>query len=247
MYYFKNFLVLSSILLLSIYVFKFSYNTHTAFSIQQATCFIPQVSTRRLGIIGCTPHPTYYLKKNGYILSSFNKLALNDFLDREYLADSYRELFVLCKKHCIDELLIAYLPIYFADLGLTFKDNTSMVVERFFKIIMPELRVIIEQSLQLSGYTGKVSLVLPTSDKFAQLPLRQTVDISMRIRYLVKHMPRIRFSPNLQEIVIINNKQSTETNENAELINLLLYEYVLERPLNYTTLSLSKTIFHSYV
>jgi hypothetical protein len=205
-------------------------------------CFCIPQNCKNLALLGCTPNPTNYLKEQTDIANVLQTITLDDFLDIDYLQDSFDQTFALCKEHGVDHLLLAYLPIYYIGmhelLGNQFVSGCRIFLNRIIKNIAP----IIEKCSANSGFKGKITLIIPMDYQLARVPLSIT-GIGERIRYLIKQFPKLKniTESSLETITIINTQESAE---NDMLINYLQYEYLYEKPVAYKKCNISKERFH---
>lgn len=167
---------------------------------------------------------------------------MDDFLDREYVRDSFVRTFNVCKQQGVDHLIIAYLPIYFVRMRPVLGDQFVASCRMFFSNIMPDMTKLIEEAAWQVGYTGHATLIIPPDYQMARVP-HEIADKDERIRYLIKQFPRLRNMKEsvLKTITIINNEQSSEDDR---LIAYLKYEYLYERPIIYRNCSTGKKQFH---
>jgi hypothetical protein len=215
--------------------------THTI-----ANSFIIPYHTKRLGLLGCTPHPAQYIKMHGYSRKKMRTLKLDDFLDIDYLRDSFDQVLLLCKQHVIDHLIIAYLPIYFADMHQLIHHNFVAGVQSFFKSIAPQMRNLIKEEADRLNCTTNITIIVPPRSALKKVPANR-ITMDDRIRYLIKQFPqRKNFSnSDLETIVIINNQG--EDDQNDTIIRYLKYAYLFEKPVAYETINTNKPKFHKYL
>ena len=216
---------------------------YTSLSIYTGDHFFIPDECKHLALIGCTPHPTQYLVDHGNNKELIRNLHIDDFLDIEYVTDSFVRTFEICKEQRVDHLIIAYLPIYFVRmrpiLGNTFVSDCRM----FLNNIVPEISKLIARALQQTEYQGKATLIVPPDSQLARVP--QSIDNKDdRIRYLIKQFPRLKniTGSAIDTITIINNEQSSE---DEMLIAYLKYEYLYDKPIKYCTCSTGKKRFHA--
>jgi hypothetical protein len=201
--------------------------------------YIPDCNN--LGLLGCTPHPTEYLKNNNNNAELLKTITIEAFLDIDYLRDSFDRTFALCKDHSIDHLLIAYLPIYFYEMRQLLGDDFLSGCTVFLQRMSQQMPAIIKESSDRMEYQGKITLIIPPLHQLARIAsIPSTHD---RIPYLIKQFPKLlnRSAPSLQTITIINN---TESSEDDQLIRYLNYEYLFEKPLGYAKCAIGKPRFH---
>ena len=198
---------------------------------------------KHIALLGCTPHPTNYVKRHANNPELLDSIKLGDFLDLDYLGDSFNRTFMLCKENDIDHLVIAYLPIYYLGmhqlLGDGFVKSCRLFLDRIIKEIVP----FIEKEAQKVGYRGQITVIVLPDYQLARVPM-DLAGIEDRIRYLIKQFPRLKniSGSGLQTITIINNKESQEDDV---IINYLKYEYLYEKPIMYKKLTTGKERFHS--
>ena len=164
---------------------------------------------KHIALIGCTPHPTNYLKNKDNKFELLHNIKLNDFLDIEYLNDSFQRTFKICSDNKVDHLVIAYLPIYYIGLRQVFGNQFVRSCRVFLYRIIKEIESIIQNTSKSAGFAGNITLILPTDSELAKVP-QNIADINERIKYLVKQFPRIENFNQLQTMTIINNKKSDE-------------------------------------
>lgn len=205
--------------------------------------FTIPLECKHLALLGCTPHPTRYLEEHGNDAALLHSLRIQDFLDLDYVTDSFIRTFELCKEKEIDHLLIAYLPIYYVRMRPILGDQFVHYCRVYFTKVVPALLQVIEQAQQQTNYYGKTTLITPTDKALSQIP-KSIDDRNDRTRYLIKQFPKlhnISCSP-LETITIINNAHSQEDNM---LIAYLKYEYLFEKPIAYHKATLNKERFHA--
>ncbi len=205
--------------------------------------FVIPSESKHIALLGCTPHPTEYIKKNNNSRQLLHTIKLADFLDIDYVRDSFKKTFSLCKEHDVDHLVIAYLPIYYSGmrklLGEHFVDGCRI----FFKRIIQEIIAIIEQSIVDTEFTGDVTLIIPPDYQLARVP-QEISGIDERIRYLIKQFPVLKniSGSSLETITIINNRASREDDR---LIDYLQYEYLYEKRIAFKKSDTGKERFHA--
>lgn len=203
--------------------------------------FIPH-ETKNLALLGCTPHPSAYLARYDNNSKLLSTITLNDFLDKDYLCDSFKRTFTLCKEHHIDHLLIAYLPIYYLamykQLGTQFVKNCRTFLDQILK----EIPLLIEQIIREVDFKGKVTLIAPPDYQLSRVP-STLENLEERFRYLIKQFPTLKnlSESALEKITIINNKASQEDDA---LIDYLKYEYLYEKRVIFEKLNIEKERFH---
>ncbi|HEX2977760.1 MAG TPA: hypothetical protein VHO47_01430 [Candidatus Babeliales bacterium] len=217
------------------------YNAHPErVRIYTAINFEIPKNCKTLGIIGCTPHPTQYLKDNPH--ASFDQISLQEFLDVAYMEDSFYKTFEQCKQQNIDHLLIAYLPIYFVEMKRLKDAHFIKTCRSFFSSIKEEVKELIKKTAKKSNYLGEITLILPAEEQLLKIPaFLENAD--ERIAYLVKQLPSLKnlSSSDLKTVVIINNVECTES---EKIIELLKYEYLFERKIEYLSCAIGKERFH---
>ena len=199
---------------------------------------------RKIGFLGCTPHPTRYLQSQQHPLRALQDVTLATIIDTDDVQDSFNKTIELCVQHDIDHLFIAYLPIYCIDMRPILQHQFVEGCMLFFERIHAEILPFIHNAITAYGYDGNVTLILPSRTTIQHVPV-SIGSIDDRIRYLIKEFPRIT---NLNQsqvttIAIINNKESQEDDQ---LISYLKYEYLYERPVTYEKYTTNKERFHSY-
>ncbi len=221
----------------------FRHDTQRQITAYTGDQFVIPHECKHIALLGCTPHPTQYLMNHDNKKELIRNLHIQDFLDIEYVTDSFVRTFEICKKEQIDHLVIAYLPIYFVRmrplLGNSFVANCRM----FLNNIVPEMSKLIANAIQQTGYQGTATLIAPPDYQLARVP--ESVDtIDDRIRYLIKQFPRLEniTGSAVDTITIINNEQSSE---DEMLIAYLKYEYLFKKPIEYHSASLGKKRFHA--
>ncbi len=202
-------------------------------------------TTKQCALLGCTPNPSQFLKKHNNNAQLLHNLKIDNFLDRDYLIDSFDRTLLICKEQAIDTLIIAYLPIYFIELrqllGNNFIHECTLFLRNFAKEIVP----LITQRAATVGYPGHIMLIIPPDYQLAKIPI-SPISVDERIAYLIKQFPRITniAQSSLDTITIINNAANKEDDM---LITYLKYEYLFEKPINYKTCSIGKERFHKGV
>jgi hypothetical protein len=200
---------------------------------------------RNIAILGSTPHPTRFLSKNK-ILEDLSKIDLNDFLDLEYLRDSFEDTLDLCMNHGVDHLLIAYLPGHFVE------QRASCSLARFEKSMNAFVKRVGHQVSKVFSAVAKkkkctipITLILPPRETLKTVPVAFNSD-DHRIQHYIRSFPQLKgLSPTGDyTISIVNNRDS---NQNAGIMSYLSYEYVLKAPLNFSVLELKKEKFHKYI
>lgn len=205
------------------------------------TFAVPQ-GCKRLALLGCTPHPTEYLshKKDPKTMAN---LTLKDFLDRDDLKDSFTQVLKICEDNKVDHLLIAYLPIYFVSMRKLLQERFVDECEIFLHTIAPQIADVIKTLKKELGISVPVTLVIPSREALEKTP-RAIGSSEDRVRYSIKQFPHLDGIDHLEDILIINNKGSSQ---NDGIIRYLRYEYLLEPPVSYTTRETSKKRFHAYI
>ncbi len=207
------------------------------------TFFIP-AQVRNLALLGCTPQPSIYLqnKDNRRFLSS---IKLNKLLDIDYLKDSFEQTITLCKHNSVDHLLIAYLPIYFSDIKQSNPETFIDDCTTFLENIAPQIKTLIEEIMKTMDYSIPVTIILPTRKELEKVPSGRMTN-KQRIQFLIKQFPQLinLNTSDLRIITIINNKNS---DQNEEIINYFEYEYLFNKPIEYSILSTDKEKFHKYL
>lgn len=195
-----------------------------------------------IALIGCTPHPTEYLKQHNNDPSCLKTIRIHDFLDREYLADSYERTCLICKEQQVDHLIIAYLPIYFMRMRALLGDQFVRCCRKFLSNIKNDMVAVIEAAAQKVGYTGQVTLILPSDQQLSRVPTDLT-EKEDRVRYLIKQFPFFinRGTSQLKRVTIINNEDSSADDM---ITSYLKYEYLYDSPVAYATCSTGKKQFH---
>jgi hypothetical protein len=210
-------------------------------TIYQGSRFKIPSGTKNLALLGCTPHPTAYVQKHG-CATCLRELRLEYFLDIEYLKDSLKQVFHLCKENKVDHLLIAYLPIYFVALRTCLKETFLEGCTLFFKAIMPQINELIQTLAQECSFSIPITLLLPSQTELLRTPCG-TISDEERIRYSIKQFPRLENFSYLDTITIINNKNS---GQNTAFIGYLEYEYLYEKKIGYQVVETNKEKFHRY-
>ena len=196
----------------------------------------------RLALLGCTPHPTAYLSQKP-LPKRLSELTLEDILDMSYLEDSFSQVLKICKDEKVDHLLIAYLPIYFVKMKQLLKDAFIKEAQGFLKAVAPQIASVISNLKHKLGITLPVTLVLPTQEALERIPT-SFVSSEERVQYSIKQFPQIEGRDKLKEIIIINNKGSSQ---NEGIIRYLRYEYLYDPPVSYLVRDTQKERFHRYI
>lgn len=218
---------------------------HSAVTHKTSNSFKVPHSTKRLGLLGCTPHPAQYIKTHGYNRKKMRTIQLADFLDVDYLRDSFDQVLLLCKQHNIDHLLIAYLPVYFIDMHELVHHQFVTASSRFLRTIVPQMEQLIKEEVHKLDCNSSITIVVPPRSSLKRVP-QHRIPLDERIRYLIKQFPHLNgiSSSDLDTLVIINNQGEDDQNEN--IIRYLKYEYLFEKPLKYETININKPKFHQY-
>ena len=219
------------------------HNAPQDIALYKGCSFKVPATCKHLALLGCTPHPTHYIKQGGKVDLCYLKLA--DFLDVTQLRDSFSQVPILCKNNKIDHLLIAYLPIYFVELQALLKNNFVSSCNIFLAVTASQVVSLLRELKNKLYPELSISLVLPNDEALRQVP-SQKVSVEDRIRYSIKQFPRLRNIKEsvLEVITIINNKNS---GQDDGIINYMKYEYLFEKTLLYKILETSKTKFHTYI
>src|SRR5271154_6740858 len=117
MYKIVRIMVTTALLLASSAIIFYKYCTHMprVDAYVGDYFFIPD-NCKHIALIGCTPNPTDYLKEHRNTPGILQTVALHDFLDMEYVRDSFDRTFLRCIEHGVEHLVIAYLPIYYVQM-----------------------------------------------------------------------------------------------------------------------------------
>lgn len=215
-----------------------TYRTSNSFTIPY--------TTKRLGLVGWTPHPAHYIKTHGYSRKKMRNLKLDEFLDVEYLRDSFDQVLLLCKQYNIDHLLIAYLPVYFIDMHELTHNKFVSGARLFFKSVVPQIQQLIQEEAQKLKCTTNITIIVPPHAALKKVPSSR-IPIDDRIRYLIKQFPQLKnFSNSELETIVIMNSQG-EDDQNDNIIRYLKYEYLFEKPVKYETINTNKPKFHKYL
>ena len=201
--------------------------------------YIPQKCTN-IALLGCTPHPMAYLRKHDD--ADLKNLTLNDFLDRDYLIDSFIKTFLICNERHIDHLIIAYLPIHFVEIRQLLGNQFISQCPIFLNNIAQEVKQIIEKVKKDVGFENEVTLIIPPMHQLARIP-NKIDSFEERVRYLIKQFPLLKniSQSSLTTITVINNKSS---DEDDKLIDYLKYEYLFEKSLVFEKCAIGKERFH---
>jgi hypothetical protein len=220
-------------------------------TIYQGSTYTLPHNCPNLGLLGCTPHPSAYLKKlaaeNSASVSKLDlsKLMLTDFINLDDLKDSFTETLLLAKTHKIDHILIAYLPVYFIATKRLIKQDAAKRIQSFLISCGNQIGELVKKLQEELSIFIPITIVLPTKQALNKIP-SDFVSDDEYVRCLIKQFPRLAGfeNSNLKTITIINT--SDDAGQNAPIINLLKYEYLFERPLEYREISTRKKRFHSY-
>jgi hypothetical protein len=213
-------LITTLIIFLIVFGFYKYQKKETKLNIYKGNAFTIDSPCKNLALLGCTPHPTNYLQDKDNKLQTLRNIKLADFLDIDYLRDSFERTFAICKNNNVDHLVIAYLPIYFIGLKQMLGEQFIEGCNAFFDNIIPDVKNVIKATSDKMGFVGKITLIIPTDFQLEKVPL-DLIDIAQRIRYLIKQFPKLGNLQELQTITIINNKVS---DEDDKLIDYLRYE-----------------------
>lgn len=210
---------------------------------QTGVFYVPK-SCKHLGILGSTPHPTLYVKKQKQL--DLQAIKLQDFLDITALKDSFTKTVQLCEKQGIDHLLIAYLPVYYAKLKNEFGERASSMVSIFLRSISPQIRELIQDVLISMDSALPVTLMLPTYNELKRIP-DEVVSEEQYAQFLIKQFPALDWSDSdLQYITIINTKLD-EGEQNNAIERYLQYEYLYNKPVQFMQAAIEKPRFHTYI
>lgn len=206
-------------------------------------CVIPRGVTH-VGLLGCTPHPTNYLKNNPEGINGLADITIGDLLDVPYVYDSFVRTFTACKQHTIEHLIIAYLPVYYVGMRALCKDRFVSSIKTFLTAIIEDMRSLITKAAHVTNYQGSIVLLLPPSYQLDRVPMEIT-SLDERCRYLVKQFPKIQniAESSLAKIIIINNRESPEDDA---LINYFKYQYLFKKAISFDTVHINKERFHKY-
>ncbi len=230
---------LIGLLLIIVGLFYYSRIPSEATVLTGSTFTVP-TGCKRVALLGCTPHPMVYLsQKNPKQMAN---LMLKDVLDLDDLKDSFSQVLRICEDTKMDHLLIAYLPIYFVKMRQLLKELFVSECHIFLQTIAPQIAKFVRDLKNELGITVPVTLVIPPREALEKVP-DQIVSPEQRVQYSIKQFPRLSGIDRLEEILIINNKS---TSQNEGIIRYLQYEYLLEPPVRYTTIETSKERFHTY-
>lgn len=207
-------------------------------------------TTSRLGLLGCTPHPTVYLKNFANAtqrMLAIEKIDISDFLDIDYLKDSFTKTFLICKDQQIDHLVMAYLPIYFVDMQILLENDFLKASQIFLAGMKSQITPLIDSAAKTAGFTGSFQLVLPTAEQIQETP-KYISSQDQRTAFLVRHFPYFDNLKNSQvkTLVIINNSPPSEidNNEDNDLITLFRFIYLTQKELTFEQYGTGKTRFH---
>ena len=198
--------------------------------------------TTHIGLLGCTPHPTTYLKTTQGSVNQLAYITGEDFLDMEYVLDSFVRTFTECNEQGIDLLVIAYLPIYYVGMRGILGNRFVEGCRTFLMAIAADMQHLIERAVAQTNYQGLVMLVLPPDYQLERVPAA-IADQEDRCRYLVKQFPYLSGLSNslVTHITIINNCPSPEDDA---LIRYFRYEYLFQAPVEFGKAYINKERFH---
>jgi len=213
-------------------------------TVSQTGLFYVPKNCKHLGLLGSTPHPTLYVKKQKQF--NLHEIKLPDFLDTAALKDSFAKTVQLCEKQGIDHLLIAYLSVYYANLKKEFGERVSSMMSIFLRSIAPQIRELIQDVLISMHSTLPVTLMLPTYNELERIP-DEVVSEEQYAQFLIKQFPALEWShSDLQYITIINTKLDEGEQTNA-IEQYLQYEYLYSRPVIFKQAAIDKKRFHMYI
>lgn len=129
--------------------------------------FVIPHDCKHIALLGCTPHPTQYLMDHDNNKELIRNIHIEDFLDIEYVTDSFVRTFEICKNEQIDHLIIAYLPIYFVRMRPILGDQFVPYSRMFLNNIVPEIKKLIEHAAHRTGYIAKTILISPTDQELS--------------------------------------------------------------------------------
>ncbi len=204
--------------------------------------FVIPANCKKLAFTGCTPHPSKYLKEKNGGIELLKTITLNDFLDVEYLRDSFDRTFSLCKQHEADHFLLAYLPIYYIEMHPILKEDFMQGCRIFLDRIVDDIVELMQESMDRIGFNKEVTLVIPTDYQIAHVP-HELSGMDERVKYLIKELPKFKdiSKSSLSSVLLINNIASVE---DEKLISLLEYEYLYEKPISFDKSAIDKKPFH---
>lgn len=241
---FYGLLVVTAIVFLFVLVRKHAYQQHQV-QVYSGDSFVVDPHCKHIALLGCTPHPTTYLKEDKNRQISLENIKIADFLEVDYLLDSFSRTILLCSQEHIDHLVIAYLPVHFIEMRELLGDQFISQCRMFLNRIGAEIKPIIEQTVEALGFKGNISLILPTDYSIERVP-EKIGSLDERVRYLIKELPTLKDIANssLAIISIINNKPSEEDDK---LIDYLKYEYLYEIDhIEFRKYAIGKERFHQY-
>ncbi len=210
-------------------------------TVMSGTTFTIPPTCRRIALLGCTPHPTTYLTNGG--IKPLQSLTLSDFLAVDDLMDSFTQVLTICESKKIDHLLIAYLPIYFVTMKQLLKEHFVPECYQFLANIAPQVADLLRRLKKDLKSTVSVTIVIPSYEELHKIP-DTIVSQEERVRYSVKQFPRLAGIEQIEDILIINNKGSSQ---NMGIINYLHYDYLFAGPIRYHVSETTTTRFHHYL
>ncbi len=202
---------------------------------------------KHLAILGSTPHPTQFIANQTGTIDSLKKIKLSDFMDVEYLRDSYKNALFLCMHNQVDHLLIAYLPAHFVELRADYDTHIYVqAIRNFLKSITPQIKALIREVAQEIGCITPVTLVTPNKKGILRVP-SFFESKEQKVQHYIRSFPHLKGirGDTVMRLSIINNQGAEQQNE--KIIRYLSYEYLFEGSLNFTTLELDKKTVHKYL
>lgn len=216
---------------------------HAQVTMYRGTSFRVPPHCKQVAILGSTPHPTQFLAEGGTI-QDLKKINLEDFLDVEYLYDSFKNTLELCMYNNIDHLVIAYLPAHFVAQRAAYPLPVyEQAMDHFLRRIGPQIKNVILKVQAVMDCKIPVTLIMPPRKVLKTVP--STFDSNEhRIQHYIRTFPRLKGLKEPLQVAIINNRGS---GQNDAIMRYLSYEYVLQVPLHFTVLELEKDKFHKYI
>jgi hypothetical protein len=209
----------------------------------KADSFSISSSCRRIALLGATPNPTFYLKSKDDWFTAISRIILKDFLNEEFLLDSYCRVLNICNEQFVGTVILAFLPSYYADIRYKLKEHFIEGIETFFERIIPQIYSLLEKAIEKTEFKGNIVLALPT-EKQLNLMCRSLTDEDENICFFVKQYPHLEdiHKSQLEEIIIITN--SGLEAQSKKVVEYLKYEYLFEKDLKYSTYYTGKRRFH---
>ena len=226
-------IIISSVLAIATYTLK---DRHSHVTIVWTTSeHAPIITAQNTGILGSTPHPTYALF--GYHDTVIIP-ELAHIIDKEYYYNSWKEILDVCNKNSINQLIVAYLPVYFVELQKIWTTQTGKYAEIFFEKSKEYIINTAYRASQDVQFQGTIVIVIPVQSQFDHLSVEQLKD---RTYSLFTDFPQLSISVNYT--ITIFNTYNTH-NESKYLYELFKNTYPQA---TWKLQFLQRSQFHQYI